>query len=1356
MTESSHMGAGVTHLVSKSGDNDSEDIKDKGVPEVLVESSLVTEVTRESTEGAQCVENAMHTPVRKDFDIPPPPPPTPVHDNLSTKNVEDVKSNSALTLKIMQNATVAIKMWEEDCGDVIMDSAKEGSEKVCIERKPYTDLSSDETLAMEKNILANRNSEGDQLMSSEMQPQEKAKEAVSSTNILQVLVEAAPTQNYEETFKISTKKIEPMAPSSLPPPTLAVVEYRSALEMCSKELSVADARSARVQRLVQKCIKTNSPVYPNAIPLPPPSHPSHHSTVNVTMHSDICIGGKLKKYSKADAHSTQHQHEDEVLSLQMLPARSSTPHNQPILSCSAASCDLELISEQGSPLSETNYENATLALDQRKIPTQTESRANTLSISKSAPVISQRDDVANVCKSKSMERSNCFLHYSRANLLQIRNSLLNVLQSQQKQLSIRHSVPNIVDCDVIELEGRLRRLKIWKSTSGQEEHGAGRKYQWIRDNAMMPSFTKNKNILDESIIKSQPPQPELKESAIITNQRRIGSGRLPKVKWANSVASENSQSIIEKDGAIKQPTNNDISSKLRLLKLFETSKVDNMRNKDTSFRPALTALAALAKNSERPETPANTSNTNYVKRLNSGFLVVSNPRDRSKADKEHYRYNNHNEEPEWFSCGPTSRLDTIELCGFDDDEDPNGKKNDDNHSDISNDKDDSSENRKENANVMDKTTNVDKENTKCLQEFVSSLKEQKSTSFQYDNFSGGATKHNHPQQRQHGSGTENNGNQNDNGRSRFIPFFAVDGKKSQQHIDKNGSSTSLDDFIKQALNAQQPSTDQHQQQKTVLNSNANPNSGGIRIRVDELEAKWRHNSLTERPQNNNNVNIENKNIKYKPFIQKNSHENIQDSNNNLLRNSENFKQLLGQLQNNNNNNSNKIVQKEESTTSHTSKITGKGDGKNIAITQQQSQNQFCNENISNFILKQQQYQQQLFLANLHMKAILSRPEAQYLLLGLAKGEISKHGLLVQLSNPRLPQRDREAITAVLTFTSTQQTHALQTQFSHTQLQHQQSQQQHSFDSFSNSLVLNQLQNLHNLALVQQTLAAQQQQQQQQQQHQQQQQSQNTIRNPYSIQPMTTEELQNHTKMIMQNALAKRKLEEQQSNILGMQKILQFNAVATAAAAAATATANMQQQQQQSQSLQHNQSRLSGAGMSALITNSTGNHGSHMNRTTAVGNGNRRLQALQNLFNDSNGSLDSVEAISTKTGFANGFHPSKSITNHNGAGVYRNINYGNGNNMQTVHRRRSFSNKFTNGGNSLPPTHMRYNSSDSEYQQQPSIDSHENYTGINNRYHHYNNPRYNASSNRGGIENGFGANYTQQQPSVLTTAGDELH
>ena len=182
------------------------------------------------------------------------------------------------------------------------------------------------------------------------------------------------------------------------------------------------------------------------------------------------------------------------------------------------------------------------------------------------------------------------------------------------------------------------------------------------------------------------------------------------------------------------------------------------------------------------------------------------------------------------------------------------------------------------------------------------------------------------------------------------------------------------------------------------------------------------------------------------------------------------------------------------------------------------------------------------------------------------GDISKHGLLIQLANPRLPQRDREAITAVLTFTSAQQ-----------------QQQQQQFDTISNNLIINQLHNLQNLAIVQQTIAA----QQQQQLH-------SGNKRSSIVQPMSQEELQTHANLIMQNALIKRKIEEQTS-VLGLQKILQLNAAAQIA------------KQQQI----HNRT----------VSGPSNQNVQNVNRNVP---GNRRLQALQNLFNDSNGMVDNLQ------------------------------------------------------------------------------------------------------------------------------------
>uniref|UniRef100_A0A034W0D9 Negative elongation factor A n=1 Tax=Bactrocera dorsalis TaxID=27457 RepID=A0A034W0D9_BACDO len=281
------------------------------------------------------------------------------------------------------------------------------------------------------------------------------------------------------------------------------------------------------------------------------------------------------------------------------------------------------------------------------------------------------------------------------------------------------------------------------------------------------------------------------------------------------------------------------------------------------------------------------------------------------------------------------------------------------------------------------------------------------------------------------------------------------------------------------------------------------------------------------------------------------------------------------------------------------------------------------------------------------------------------------------------------------------------------------------------------------------------------QQQQQQQHNSNQRNPFALQPMTTEELQNHTKLIMQNALAKRKFEEQQSNILGMQKILQLNAVATAAAAAAAVTVNKQHQQQHSQL--PNQNRMP----TGIAAAATGHNGSHVNRTS-VGSGNRRLQALQNLFNDSNGMVDAMDVVSSKNAFTNGFHPSKSQSYHNGAGVYRNTSYGNVNSMPAISRRRSFPSRFSNanGGNSVQTGSMKCNNSDTDFQQQQqpqqsvsSVETTDSHTGNQSRYNNYNNKNNSNNNSQVALEITIGAQEAQQQqqqPTVLSTGVDERH
>uniref|UniRef100_A0A0K8UCS7 Protein cup n=1 Tax=Bactrocera latifrons TaxID=174628 RepID=A0A0K8UCS7_BACLA len=510
MTEPSYMDTEITHVMKKLENNNSECAK--SVPEIHVVEEVANEGGRECLEMEGGSENITHTPVRKNFEIPPPPPPTPVHDRISTKCTEDIKHNSVLQFKIMQEAKDAIKILEDDCGVVIQSGMNDN----CAEEEISGDISNNDTLALENTRKLVTDREDDGRASSKMEPLEKAKEDTPHS-ILKVLAEAASSPNDDETLKTPIIENESTSATEAPlPPALAIVEYRSAFEMCAKQLTVAEARSARVHRLLDKCIKTNSSVYATAIPLPPPSNSNQNSisAENVTLHNDICSGSKSKQFSKTDAHYNHHRHDDEVMPLHMLPARSSTPYTQQTLSCSVVSCDLALISEQVSPLSETDDEKEPLIMKLRQMTPQTQRKSKMLSISKSAPVISQHMDETKLWKSKSLDKSNCLTSYSRASLLHIRNDLLNIYHSHNKHPTKKPSVPNIVDCDVIELEARLRRLNIWKPVTS-EENMSGRKHQWARSNDMMPAFFKNKNILDESIIKSQPPQPELKVNQIV-------------------------------------------------------------------------------------------------------------------------------------------------------------------------------------------------------------------------------------------------------------------------------------------------------------------------------------------------------------------------------------------------------------------------------------------------------------------------------------------------------------------------------------------------------------------------------------------------------------------------------------------------------------------------------------------------------------------------------------------------------------------------------------------------------------------------------------------------------------------------
>ncbi|KAM8716347.1 hypothetical protein ACLKA7_003256 [Drosophila subpalustris] len=619
----------------------------------------------------------------------------------------------------------------------------------------------------------------------------------------------------------------------------------------------------------------------------------------------------------------------------------------------------------------------------------------------------------------------------------------------------------------------------------------------------------------------------------IVNQRRIGSGRLSHTKWTYNNndykqphSSHQPTSMAKSHADDVKHHNSNGGSNMTVLKFFDNGELGTTQlnaTQQSNGRPNTPIMGMSNNNHNRSENESlksnesiedlNRANENYVKRVMSGFLVVSKPKSRESEERHYRRYRNTNEEPEWFSCGPTSRLDTIELCGFDEDEErllkegkhtqndsnvqkhkiekskfkwqhPDGLGRNGSSSNISINNSSSSNN----SNIDKPTPKLDSNNNNNASENMNkmhaleqnqmshSVKDEKRRLGQFERCNHnnyGRVEGNYPQQQQqHQTSHATNNINNNNNNSKFMSFFARD------RIEKNGSSSSLNEFFKQAMCPNNNNNNNLEQPKSLGYINQMPS-------VDQLEAKWRRNSLG---------NINEVSAAAAASTYPNTNNNTSTNN----KQSDNFQKLIGALS-----------------------------GAKPLLGQPQPQ-QVGNDAISNFIMQQQQYQQQqqkqhvliqqqqqqtAFLASLQLKAILGRADTQLLLLRLTKGEISKHGLLVQLANPRLTNMDREAITAVLQFTNTQQ---------------QQQQHQQQLEMLSSTVIASQLQNLHNLAIVQQTLAARQQQQQQQQlQHQQQQQSQT------QTPQLTQEDLRAHANNIMRNAVIKRKMEEQTSKLLNM-------------------------------------------------------------------------------------------------------------------------------------------------------------------------------------------------------------------------------
>ncbi|XP_037711060.1 protein cup isoform X2 [Drosophila subpulchrella] len=754
--------------------------------------------------------------------------------------------------------------------------------------------------------------------------------------------------------------------------------------------------------------------------------------------------------------SSKQPHEDEGLTLQVLSARASTPYTQPtsMLSCTAVSCDLDHDSPRKQQAGKDMMPDQQQQKGQQKrAPSTGTHKPGSLRAPKAV-----RPPAAPMASSKPVKM------YTRSHLLDIRNGMFSALMHRSKESFV---MPRIATCDDIELEARLRRMNLWRTSDGTRFRArSSTNNSSTNNNECMPAFFKNKNkpqlISDESIIQSQPPQPQTEfQDPAIVNQRRIGSGRFNHSKWGYNDGDYHSYHNGKPHMEELNPKHQN-SSNMSVLQFFDNGEISSLPR----GRPNTPVMGMSNNRSENETLQSNESsedlsraNENYVKRVMSGFLVVSKPKSRESEDRHHRRYRNQNEEPEWFSCGPTSRLDTIELCGFDEEEEKMLKEGHNHHGVGESEReapkhkvdqnkykwthpepvgrnkfmpkhDTNNNHNVENMNKVlanDHQLPKDDKRSGSVRSFQFEKFNQSQPNYESSNYAN--QQHQQPQQPQQIQ-QQTNANESN---SKFMPFFAR---------DRNSSSSSLNEFFKQAMNQGHGSNPE--QPKPAGHMNQMPS-------VDQLEAKWRRNSLTNAGETAN-------------------------------KQSETFQKLIGSL----------------SAAKPQPQAAGYDAISNFIMQQQQYQQQQQKQHV----IIQQQQQQTAFLAGLQLKAILGRADTQLLLLRLTKGEISKHGLLVQLANPRLSDMDREAITAVLQFTNTQQ---------------QQQQHKQQLDMLSSTVIASQLQNLHNLAIVQQTLAARQQPQQNPQ--------------PQVPQQLSQEDLQAHANVIMRNAVMKRKLEEQTNKLM---------------------------------------------------------------------------------------------------------------------------------------------------------------------------------------------------------------------------------